>query len=208
MTPTMRTALQERRVLIVGLVSIALPDRRICLADGSIAVPFDGATFTGRDAVYGVLGSIEAIEEAVGDTLPSLELTIRPPSLAAAVALCQPGNQGSPVRIWLSVVDADTGQVVPSPDLLFAGEIDVPWLEQDKGELEVRMDIASAFEPMFEADEGMRLADSVHQTIHPGERGFANMTGVQVERRWGPGDRPSAATAVPEIPIRGVQRYF
>jgi hypothetical protein len=114
--------------------------------------------------------------------------------------LCQPENQGAPVRMWLAVVDPDTGIVVPSPELLFAGEVDVATLNQDRAELSVDIAVASVFERLFEPDEGARLADSFHQGIWPGELGLANMTGTPVAPLWGPGEKPPGITSVNQNP--------
>lgn len=208
MTPAMNNALGQRRVMIVGLLRITLPNHTIRLCDGSIAVRWGDEVFTGRDGLYGTIGEVEAISEATGDTIPGMDMSLIPPSLEAAVQLCSPANQGSPVRMWLAVVDRDTGLIVPDPELLLAGEVDTMTLEQDAQVLEVQIAVASVFERLFEPDEGAGYSDSFHQSIWPGELGMANMTGTTINELWGPGDKPSAVTTVPPFPVRGVQQYF
>ena len=208
MTPAMRASLGGRRIMIAGLVSIALPDHTIRLCDGSAAIRFDDDVFTGRDELYGVLGEVEAIGEAVGDQAPGVELTLIPPSLAAAAALASPVNQGATVLFWLASIDADTGEVVPDPDLQFTGEIDTAQLETDRGKQAVRIGVASVFERLLEPDEGARLSDSFQQQMFFGDLGLANMTGTPLVSIWGPGDRPPATTMVPQVPRTGVQQYL
>lgn len=208
MTPAMRASLGGRRIMIAGLVSIALPDHTIRLCDGSAAIRFGDDVFTGRDEIYGVLGEVEVISEAVGDQVPAVEMTLIPPSLAAAAALANPVNQGAPVLFWLASIDAETGEVVPDPDLQFTGEIDTAQLETDRGKQAVRIGVASVFERLLEPDEGARLSDSFQQEMFPGDLGLSNMTGTPLVSIWGPGDRPPATTMVPQFPRTGVQRYL
>lgn len=208
MTPEMRSRLSAPRVMIAGLLSIALPGHTIRLCDGSASVDFGGDIFTGKDALYGAIGTVEALGESVGDTVPAFEMTLLPPSLAAAAALCAPENQQAAVRVWLAVIDPDYGTVVSSPDLQFAGELDDAKYHVDRGSHVVQLSVASVWERLFEPDEGARLSDGFHQSIFPGEMGMANMTGTPLLRLWGPGDKPPAPYIVPQFPRTGVQRYF
>lgn len=208
MTPAMEASLAQQRVLLAGLIKITLPTHTIRLLDGAGVVTWGSETFTGRDAVFGTIGEMEALSEQVGDSIPGLELSLYPPSTSAAVDLIAAAMQGAPVRVWLASVDGATGAVVPDPELLFAGELDVPVLEADRGTRVLRMSIASAWERLFEPNEGAVLSDSFHQSIWPGETGFAAMTGTPITKLWGPGEKPPAATYVAPFPNTGVQRYF
>jgi hypothetical protein len=196
MTPGMTTALSQRRVTIAGLIKIVLPGHTVRLCDGSASIVFDGETYTGKDDVFGVIESIDAIGEAVGDTMPALALTVIPPPDVAAADCCNAAMQGSQVRVWMAAVDADTGLVVPDPELLFAGELDTASLETEGATRRINLEVVSVFERLFEPDEGARLADSFHQWVHPGELGFDQMTGTPVDRLWGPGERNGGATVV------------
>ena len=198
MTPQMDVALGAQRVMLLGLLEITFPSHTLRLCDGSATVSWAGKVFTGRDAVFGTLGEVEEIAEEAGDTMPGLDIVLMPPDLSSAVQLCNPSMQGAPVRVWLAAVNPETGAIVPDPDLLFAGEVDLPILEVDRGVRTVTMQIASVFERLMEPDEGMRLADAVHQSIWPGELGLANMTGTPIKKLWGPGDVPPSYTDVPQ----------
>ncbi len=198
MTPGMETALSARQVMLVGLLRIEFPGWTLRLADGSIAIDWEGEVYTGADDRFGTIGAMEAIDEGAGDTMPGLDLVLMPPSLSAAVDLVHPGMQSSPVRVWLAAVDRGTGIVVPDPELLFAGEVDVATLQADRGTRSVAIEVASVFERLMEPDEGMRLADSVHQSIWPGELGLANMTGTAINKLWGPGEKAPSFTMVPQ----------
>ena len=208
MTPQMQAAFAGREVLIAGLVEITLADYVIRLCDGAGVIGWGDSVFKGRDPVFGTIGEVEALDEQVGDSIPGLEMTLLPPSTSAAVQLSTTSMQGAPVRLWLAVVDRMTGQVVPTPELLFAGEVDVTELELDRGSRVLRMSIASVWERLFEPNEGATLSDSFHRSIWPTEHGFAFTTGTPIDRLWGPGDKPPAVTTVASFPSTGVQRYF
>lgn len=196
MTPQMEAALSGRSVILAGLMRIQLPGHTIRLCDGG-TTRWGEEQFTAKDPLYGVLGEIEQITEGIGDTIPALEFVLIPPSLAQAVALCHPDNEGSSFRLWMAVVDRATGLVVPDPELQFAGDIDVPTLEIDEDNtFGVRISIASVFEQLFEPDEGVRLADTFHQFVFPGELGLANMTSTPIDTLWGPGQKNPAVSYV------------
>lgn len=208
MTPAVETALAARRVMIVWLTEIILPDHTIRLADGSIAVDWAGNVFAGSDPTYGAFDTADDVSEAVGDSAPGGVVTLNVPTIAAAVALCQSANQGAAFNIYEAVVDYDTGEVVPDPDLQFAGEIDTADLLIDVGSQKVQMGIGSVWDRLLEADEGARLSDSFQKSIFPGDMGLANMSGTLINELWGPGERPPAATQPPAVSQAGANRYF
>ncbi len=196
MTPEMETALAAPRVLLSGLLHIAFPGHDLRLCDASAAIAFDGQVFTGSDAVFGAIESIDAIGEAAGDSFPAIDLVLLPPDGHDPAEVASPDMQGSAVRIWLAAIHPDTGATIADPELLFAGEIDVATHEAGLNDARVNYSMVSVFERFFAPDEGARLSDAFHQSIHPGELGFKNMTGTPVNRLWGPGDKPPAATIV------------
>ncbi len=196
MTPQMKAALGARRVRGVGLAQIDFPGRTVRIADGSIAVNFGGQVFSGRDAVFGSFFGAETISEEAGDVAPGVDITLAPPAAVDTVVVADPGMQGARVRLWLAVVDDDTGAVLPEPELLFEGELDVAVPGLAKGSRIVRYEIASVFDRLLEPDEGIRLSSAHHQRIFPGEQGFDNMTSTPIDTIWGPGNRPPVATKV------------
>lgn len=208
MTPQVFAALGSRWVLLAGLIRISLPSYTIRLLDGAGVVTWGAETFTGRDPVYGTIGEVEALNEQVGDSIPGLEIMLLPPSTSAAVSLATANQQGAAVRVYLAVVDAATGAVLPEPELLFAGEIDTATLEVNRGERSLSLSIASVWDRLFEPNEGARLSDAFHRSIWPSEFGLSNMSGTPITKLWGPGDKPPAATLAPALPTGGVQRFF
>jgi hypothetical protein len=194
MTPGMEAALLGRQVLMAGLLQIDYPDYTLRLCDGSAAINFNGDIFTGSDERFGTIAAVEAISEAAGDSAPGLVITLFPPDLTSAVELSSPQMQGSSVKLWLCVVDPVTGLVVPEPELLFVGEVDVPTLKGSGTERSVEVQCVSVFEELFADNEGARLSDSFHKEVWPGETGLENMTGIVRNILWGPGERTSGIT--------------
>lgn len=194
MTPEMQAALGAPVQTHTGLLRIEMPEYTLRLCVGSAQLLYGGETYVGEDETFGVFASVSEIAEAVGDQAPNLQLTLLPPDASAASQLSQPGMQRSSVYLWLAVVDILSGTVVPDPDLLFAGTLDVVSLERRGGRRELDIQCVSVFEDLFQNEEGMRLSHAFHQSVWPGERGMENVTGTLLSKIWGPGDKPSGVT--------------
>lgn len=184
-TPQMETALAADTPLIFGAIKIELPSHTIRLLDGAGVVAFNSETFTGRDDVFGTLEAIDVLSDGVGDEAPALRITLSPSNDAAAATLADPTMQGSAVSLWLGAVDRSTGAVIPDPLLLFFGEVDQPTLTVGKSVRTIEYECVSSFERLFDVDEGMRLADSFHKMVWPGETGLAHVTGITKKIYWG-----------------------
>lgn len=142
------------------------------------------STFVGEDPIYGVLAAVEDISDGGEDEAPRTRIHINPPTLSAMSALAQSVNQGSKVEIWEGLIDRASGLVVPDPDLAFEGFYDQPsW---QPGSLDLTIDCGSIFELFFENEEGVRLNDSFHQSIWPGELGFEYAQEIESRKLpWG-----------------------
>jgi hypothetical protein len=189
-TPAVEAALHAFNPLICALLEVNLPDYDLRLVDGATHVPWGDRTFKGRDPVYGVWVSTDALGDGLGDDVPALGLSFVPTSAAVAGELTAPNVQGSRCRLWFAVIDRSNGLVVPDPLLLFDGELDQPTVETGMHVLRLDYDVVSAFERLFLDDEGIRLSDAFHQSVWPGERGLEYMSGLVRTIIWGPGDRP------------------
>ena len=102
----------------------------------------------------------------------------------------------------MGVVDMLTGLVVPDPMVLFDGEIDVPTLRWRQRGREVEYRVVSVFEKFFDQEEGIRLSDSHHQSLWPGELGLSYVTGVTEQVYWG-ADAPAPTVTT----IGGFNRF-
>lgn len=195
-TPAFDIAIKKHHVLLAGLVEINLPGHDIRLLDGSGELAWGDKLFVGHDPIFGSLSSVGEIGDGTGDEAPGLSIIIRPTMDAIGDDLLNPAGQGSPVTIWLAVVDRATGTVIPDPEPLFVGELDRPVLNLDRGKAEIEFECVSAMERLFENEEGQRLSDAFHQSIWPGELGMSNVTGIVKDSYWGTEKPPTGATTI------------
>lgn len=168
-----------QNVLRFCAVEVDLPDHNLRLLNAPSKVTFDGKTFKGRDATYGVLGGVESISDGGDEQVPSLTITLLPPDVTAASVLASPNVQGARVRVYSGDLDPIFGDVLDTPDLLFDGAIDVPTMTGDLGQRALQYSVDSEFDKLFELDEGALLNNAFHRSVHPDERGFEYVTDVQ-----------------------------
>jgi hypothetical protein len=174
-----------RRVLLSGLVEIAFrlsPAVRLC--DGGI-VRWGPNTFRPKDAVAGVIAGFEAMSEGVGDELPSGTLTLAVPTIEDAITLAQPGQQGSPVRMWIAERDADTGAIVGTPSLMADWLVDRIVLEDDRSGPNLNIDCVSRAQKLLLKSSGNSLNGTFQKQMFPGELGLDNAIGMEVQVAWG-----------------------
>lgn len=198
MSPAMDAALAGFNATVFGAVEIVLPTATLRLLTGQGVIVFDGKTFTGIDATYGVLDSVDNLTDGTGDEAPSMLLRLAPASDAAEAALASASMQGSPVSIWLGVVDPSNGLVIAEPLLIFLGVLDVPTLKSGKTQRLLEFEITSAFEQFFFNDDGARLSDTFHQYLFPGETGLSQATGILQQIYWG--GSPQSGVTKQEVP--------
>lgn len=182
---SLEAALQGAAPLVCVLLKIELPEHTITLVDGVGEVEYDSETYTGEDAVYGVLDSVESITEQVGTEAPTVRFTFLPASLDALADITNPANQGSPIYIWFGAVDEATGLLIGEPELLFNGELDTAEVEAGPESTVIAFDAVSAWERLFEANEGHRLNHQFWQSVYPGALGLQYVTEIQRDLPWG-----------------------
>lgn len=198
LSPALDAAYRAPQVLAFGCIEIVAPSGPIRLLDGSGSITFDQKTFVGRDPVYGVLASMTSFADGVDGEAPSLTITLLPATNTGAAALAAPAMQGAQVSVWAGAASPTTGQVLGEPDLAFIGQVDVPTLKipgQTGGMRTVEITV-TAWDFMFADDEGVRLSDPWHQSIHPGDTSLAGVTSVLLHQPWGANaPRPSITMA-------------
>ena len=215
LTPSFDAALTAPAVTLFCAIEIKMPNHDLRLVDGAGAVSFGGMTFTGADDVYGVLNAVEAVGDGVDAEAPALAITLLPPTMTATATLASPAAQGSPVSVWIGALDPISGQVIPDPELVFLGEVDVPTLSGDRNARALQLDVVSVFERFVEAEEGVRLSDAFHRTVWPDDPSMEFITGVQDAQPWGAeAHLPASVRAVTspseggaDGPLRGRQPF-
>ena len=185
LSPAMDAALSGVAPTICGLLEINLPGYDLRLTDGAGVIKWGAKTFLGKDTTYGTIAAVDDLTDGAGDEAPALSISLHPASNAAAASLASPTMQGSQVSLWLAAVNRASGQVVPDPELVFIGELDVPTLRSGAGTRTLEYECVSAFERFFANDEGARLSPGFHKWVWPGELGFDFVTGVEETVYWG-----------------------
>lgn len=191
LTPELEAAFSAANVTVFGCLKIELPGYTLRLLDGAGELVIDGETYRGRDDTWGVVSGIGEFSDGDPSQAPHMTISFTPASDAAAIDLCSPTFQGSLVTLSIGAINRATGQVIPDPYVLFVGEFDVPTLSIAKGERTVTVEVVSALERCFEQDEGARMSDGFHQSVHPGQLGFGFTTADPTSLPWGStGSRP------------------
>ncbi|WP_426043705.1 hypothetical protein [Caulobacter sp. DWR3-1-2] len=197
--------LQRSSVVMFCAIQIDLPSGPVRNLDGAGFVSFtvDGATatFTGRDAVFGVMGGITEITDGIATEAPAASLNLLPKTNAAMAALAAPAAQRSRIRIWVGSVDRATGAVI-DVDLWYDGDTSVPTQGVGKNSRVLSMTTNSALMKFLEPDEGARLNDGWLQSAFPGKRGLQFITSVEQTDAWGSDAPRSPIVYVPTISTR------
>lgn len=199
MDAALKNALAAPAPLLFGALKIELPDYTLRLLDGSAVIQIGSEIYRGRDDTFGTIAALSEMGEDMEDSAPEVTVTLFPPDVSAAATLSHPNMQGSMATIMVGAVDAASGAVIGTPEILFLGEIDVPLIAStESGERTVEFSIVSTFERLFETEEGQRASNGWHQSIWPGELGLDYMTGTDVNLYWGvkpPRDRSTSRSA-------------
>ena len=173
-----------QRLCLAGLVRIDLPGLDpVLLCDGGF-VPWGADVYRSADPTFGTIGGVDGLEEGRGDTIPALDLELLPPGSSPAATLSQPGYQQSRVRFWLAEVDIATGQVVGTPDPMFDVQVDQTTLRIGRSRT-LSIGVVSNAERLFELDIGNSLSPTFHKSVHPGELGHDNASGMKTAEAWG-----------------------
>lgn len=182
------------RVTLVGLLKLELPGRDVLLCDGGV-VPFDGQLYQSSDDVFGTVSMFEALTEGTGDELPAGTITFLPRDVAGAVELSQPAYQNSRLRMWIAEVDEASGRIIGQPDLMADWQTDKTVLRRATGTRALEIGCVTRSQRLLIRNDGNALTSPAHQRVFPGERGFDNAVGMDIEIPWGV-----------VAPPRGVQR--
>lgn len=186
-------------IKLSGLLKLQLRDgRTVRLCDGSF-VTWAGETYVSKDPTFGVIGSVEALEEGVMDEVPMFSMTFLPVSTAVAAELSAPGMQGSRLRMWIAELNAETDEIIGAPDQQFDGQLDQTKLIIGKGKRELEMSFVPMGERFFNANDGNTLSPAFHKWVHPGELGEDNATGLSSSVAWGTEAQPGSNGATSNI---------
>lgn len=197
-----------QRIAYAGLARIDLPGSvTLRLTDGG-AVRWGADTFTGRDATFGAIDSIDALAEGVGEEVPALELVLLPPTTTAAATLCAPAQQNSPATFWLAEIDRDTAEVTGTPEVLFSGFIDQSTLTVGRDRRQLSVSVVSMLERLLALNIGNSLSPTFHKSVWSGETGHDNATGLGRAVAWGVEAPPAPVSTVSSGSLGGYGRTW
>ncbi|TCP30689.1 hypothetical protein [Sphingomonas sp. BK235] len=194
LTAEVAARLRAGRDPIAPMVEVFLPGYSLFHLVGAGELLWGNRKFVGKDPRFGVLVSASNIRDGVADEAPDWSLTFAPPGESAVEDLTEANVQGSRVNGYLGLVDRATGQLIPDPLQVFAGELDVARLRVGKSTRTVEWRCVSALERFHDTETGARLSDAFHKLVWPGETGLANMTGIEKTSYWGVEKIPSGIT--------------
>jgi hypothetical protein len=184
--------LTARRLTMVAMMKIEFPTRTVRLCDGGF-IDFDSGSgaerYLSRDAVFGTVADMEAIEDEMGDIAPGTSFALFPSPTADLADIFYPAMQGSRVRRWWGEVDSDM-KTVSTAELLADELINVPTWNPDAWRLDFQM--MGRGHRLFLRNEGNVCSSSSHQRFWPGERGFDNCTDTPGQVAWGTESPPSS----------------
>lgn len=171
-------------ILLTGLMKLELPVRPVLLCDAGV-VTWNGDTYRSKDTDFGILSGFEALTEGVGDEAPAGILTMSPPATSAAALLSSPGYQGSRLRLWVAEIDPNTGHIIGEPDLMCDWQVDSTRLRIGRGTLALEIACVTQGQRLMLTNDGNTLSPAYHRSIHPGEAGLDNATGLTTDVAWG-----------------------
>ena len=176
-------ALTDRIITLVGLMKIEFPARTVRLCDGGFA-RYAGEDYSSRDAVFGTIAGVDAIEDAVGDAAPGGGFTLFPDPEAGLINVFVPDLQNSRVRIWLGELDNDGVSVIHATQLVDQ-LVDTVDLQLVLGSRSLDFTTIGRAEKLFLRSEGNVCSTAFHQSVWPGEKGFDNCTDLEGQVAWG-----------------------
>jgi hypothetical protein len=185
----------SERIVMAAALKLELPGHTARLVDGG-ALTIGGESYAARDPVIGVAESFEALTEGVADEAPAGVITFLPPDATAASMLNDPASQGARCRLMITEVDADTGQPIGAVEQLADWIVDTTTMVIAAGARQLEVAFVSGGDRLFQIDRGNVLSPAFHRSVHPGEAGLDNASGVATAVAWG------AAS-----PARGVTSY-
>lgn len=136
-------------------------------------ITWDSKTWTGA----GNLGGVSDIQETGDVQANGVTLSLSGiPSEMIALAL-DDARQGLPGKIWLGFMAAD-GSVVADPDVVFAGRLDVPQVDDGATTCTISISYENRLRDLDRARE-YRYTDESQKIFYPTDKGFEFVPSLQ-----------------------------
>lgn len=139
---------------------------RLC-SGGFVTFDVDGSpvTFDSEDSEFGTLGTISTVSDGMEASVVTCSITLYPRSVGLG-KLTADGVQRSKVRVWKGVVDADTGDVIDDPELIFIGEYDTPIAPRGRNTGSLILECASQEQFQQILDDQIKLNNTWMQSVY------------------------------------------
>lgn len=182
-----------QRITMAALLKIELPSRTVLLTDSGM-LPVGSEIYRQRDDLLGSLAGFEPLNEGVGEEAPAASLTFLPPDTTASSAINSASLRGSRVRLWLVEVNAETGLPIGTPEQQADWIIDYTIVTVGMNRRELEFVCSSGGDRLFQIKRGNSLSPAFHKSVHPGETGLDNASGVTTSVPWGAPSAPRGVT--------------
>ncbi|MFC3059520.1 hypothetical protein [Paenirhodobacter populi] len=173
LSPANAAALAADRVRIIALFEGEFASGTVRLWSGLGSLVWGGRTWAGAGTLMGI-GSIEETNEVTANGA-SISLSGVPLDLVQ-IAIDE-AQQGAPGRLYLGFMSEDW-QLLADPELIFAGLLDVPQIEEGADTCTVTISYENQLIDLQRARE-WRYTDESQKTLYPGDRGFEFVTTIQ-----------------------------
>lgn len=185
MSPAMKAALESMNPTLVYLVEIVFQDRTVRLTDGG-SVMWGANLFAPEDAELGTIAGFSEFAESEGTESPRLEVSFEYRNNLALTRLATPTAQGTPFNVYAATVNRNTGALIGTPEIQFAGEIDEADLRHVKNNRLLTVSLSTAWELLFDNNEGNRWNNAFWTYLYgTGAQAFYAVTDVQRQLFWG-----------------------
>ena len=183
-------------ITLAAVLEWQAPDGDVLLAEGGVVKFNSGtgtATFSGSDPDFGTIASFDVFDTGVGDLVEGGTITFAPPADAPASAWWRTDLENTRLRVWLGEIDPADGVTLTDAETLADWLVDTATREQGNGQDLLTIQFMARDQKFFEVRQGNVCSDPFHQSIWPGELGFANATDAQQFFAWGAEAPPSGS---------------
>lgn len=188
----------DRSITLVTLLKWEAPGGTVRLCDGGF-VDFNGERYEAAHAVWGRVAQWPSLDASMDELAEAASVTLLPDAGATLSAWWRADVLDTRMRVWLGELQADglTVNAATATQLADLLVDNAARAQGPDGSDALELDLTGRAERLFVIDEGNVCSDRFHQTVWPGELGFANCTDVQGQFAWG------TALSSAEDPVKG-----
>lgn len=177
--PANAEAIEQDQVRILSFFEGEFPSGAVRLWSGLGERIWRGQVWAGA----GALLACTSVEETNGVMASGVTVALSGIPAELVVAAITEARQGAAGRIWLGFCDQDW-ELVADPELIFAGKLDVPQIDDGAGTCTLSIKYENALIELQRPRE-WRYTHESQQVLAPGDRGFEYVTSIQeLDIKW------------------------